>query len=214
MAKRMRSPGAGNLVVMLLPVMTIMSRVSLRPCRLRRLASHATASKGWPSASPVLPWPLGASLIQQRVDPGLQIDPAPGRHRRAEDHPAVPGVLGDEGEGVEGLVVGVAILDQLEGGQARGDLARHRCARPRPTARGQVVAQADRHLELDAEVMIGARARAGAARGARPGEDRAGGGLVHARHLLHGLGGERDLPAGDLARPALAMIRCSASWIR
>ena len=28
MANRMRSPGAGNLVVMLLPVMTIMSRVS------------------------------------------------------------------------------------------------------------------------------------------------------------------------------------------
>ena len=54
-AKRTRSPGAGNLVVMLLPVIAIMSRASMRPRLFRRFASHATASSGCPSASPVLP---------------------------------------------------------------------------------------------------------------------------------------------------------------
>jgi len=32
-------------------------------------------------------------------------------------------------------------------------------------------------------------------------EDRAGGGLIHSGHLLHGPGGEGDLPAGDVATP-------------
>src|SRR5205814_10575477 len=67
MAKRTRSPGDGYLVVMLLPVITIMPRPSARPRRFNRFASHATASKGWPSASPVLPWPAGSPLTQQRV---------------------------------------------------------------------------------------------------------------------------------------------------
>ena len=43
---RTRSPGAGNFVVMLLPVITIMPGSSRRPRLLRRFASHATASKG------------------------------------------------------------------------------------------------------------------------------------------------------------------------
>src|SRR5262249_2910865 len=67
MAKRTRSPGTGNLVVMLLPVITIMPRSSRRPRRFRRLAPQASASSGWPMASPAFPSPAGASFPQARV---------------------------------------------------------------------------------------------------------------------------------------------------
>src|SRR5882724_229652 len=73
---------------------------------------------------------LASGLI---VDPAachraLEVDAAPLRDRRPEDYPAVPRVLRDEREGVERLVVGAPVLDQLEGRQARGDPAGHRRA--------------------------------------------------------------------------------------
>src|SRR5262249_23255268 len=162
---RTRSPGAGNLVVMLLPVITIMSRSSARPRRLSRFASHATASKGWPIASPVLPWPSGRSLIQQCV-------PAVSRSTRRQSplavprttpppHAAVPRVLRDQREGVQLLVVGVTVLDQLERRQARGDAVRHRGTGPRLRPGGQRVAQAYGDLELRAQVVIGAHVDSG-----------------------------------------------------
>ena len=46
---------------------------------------------------------------------------APRRDLGSEDDGGVPGVLGDEVEGVEGAVVRVAVLDQLEGDVAGRD---------------------------------------------------------------------------------------------
>src|SRR5262245_13537387 len=82
---------------------------------------------------------LAAGLV---VDPAarhreLEIDRAPVRARRAEHDAAVPRVLCDQGEGIQRLVVGVAVLDQLERRQPRGNPAGHGRARPRPTARRQ-----------------------------------------------------------------------------
>src|SRR3989442_12724256 len=70
MTKRTRSPGAGNFVVMLLPVITIMPRSRVRSRRLGGFPSHATASKGWPIPSPGLPLPRGGCLFTAPLTPG------------------------------------------------------------------------------------------------------------------------------------------------
>ena len=92
----------------------------------RRYPEAGLLPAGDPEAeASVISW---MSFIAATVHParrrGLEVEAAPGHHRLAEDHAAVPGVLGDERERVERLVVGVAVLDQLEGGQARRDVAR------------------------------------------------------------------------------------------
>ena len=134
---------------MLLPVITIMSRRSMRPLAVEQIGQPRDRLEG--VAERVAGLALAARLI---VDPaacdrGLEIEGTPARHRRSENHAAIPGVLGHEGEGVERLVVGIAVLDQLEGGQAGGDFAGHRRARPGPAARRQVIGETHRHLELD-----------------------------------------------------------------
>jgi hypothetical protein len=104
-----------------------------------------------------------------------------------------------EREGVELLVVGIAVLDQLEGGQAGATRSATEArvhgwlpagsASPRRTATSNSTPDGDRR----------ARRRC-AGRGMHHArEDGPGGGLVHAGHLLHRLRRQRDLPAGDRA---------------
>ena len=148
---------------------------------------------------------LAAGLV---VDPAarhraLEIDGAPVRARRSQHDAAVPRVLRDECERVERLVVGVAVLDQLERRQARGHPVGHGRARPRSAARRQIVAGAHGHLELDAQVVIGGDIDARRRRVHELREDGAGGRLLHTGHLLHRPGREGDLPAGDLPSPRL-----------
>ena len=72
MAKRTRSPGAGNLVVMLLPVMTIMSRVSWRPRPVEEIGQPGDGLER-----------MAERVAGLALAAGLVVDPA-ARHRGLE----------------------------------------------------------------------------------------------------------------------------------
>ena len=147
-------------------------------------------------AAPALAHGLAVDL--QAAARAHQVERLPVGDFRADHHAAVPGIVGDELEGVHVVVVGLAVVDELEGGRDRTHMVRDALPRPGPARVGKVVGEAHHRLAFEADAH---QRRARQARGRAVdalGEDRAGAGLVDAGHdAAHGGGGERHLPARD-----------------
>ena len=101
------------------------------------------------------------------------------------------------------VVIGVAIIDHFKGGGDRRHMVAHIIDIPRAVARRQVMANAHRQFELQAQAGVIAtreRRRAGLD---FIGEKAAGAGRFHFAKLLDGFGGD-----GDFIPRYRAAVRC------
>ena len=137
-----------------------------------------------------------------------QVERAPVRRLRPQHDAEVEGVVGDEGEAVEGVVVARAVVDDLDGGRDRGDRGRHGVPRVSPT--GEVGGQAHRDLGLDADAHV-----VGGPEGDRTPVDvrlvdPARARVIDAGEPLHDGGGEGHLPSRERTEPVLLVERLKA----
>ena len=139
--------GAAATVAIRLPVMTTMSfRIGL-PRSIARLASHASASSG----RSALPSPTALPRMTSRPR-SASMSTSANLRGAPTTMPPFQAVVGDQRQGLAGLVVGVAVLDQLEGRHhlrhVRTDASRAYRVRPL----GRSAPEPHRQLALDAHV--------------------------------------------------------------
>src|SRR3712207_1107117 len=114
---------------------------------------------------------------------GTEVERAPGRGGHAQHARRVEDLVGAQGRRAERGEVAVAPLDDLDGGEDLGDRLGGLLAGR--GARGQVAAEADADLALDARVQEVREAELRAAGMHARARDEAGGGAGEAEIVLH-----------------------------
>ena len=134
---------------------------------------------------------------------GGEVEAPPVRDPRADDRPGAPASVGDDRRRVEVVVIGVPVVDELEGGRAGRHVTGDGVAAPGRSLRGNVAPDLHGHLELQPEAQIVRRPDGGRTLASR--KHRAVCGAVDAAQVLHGLRGERDLVADRRAGAAIGL---------
>ncbi len=134
-------------------------------------------------------------LAVELHDAAGALEIAPGLGEIAEHDAGVPGVVGDQRQRFQHLVVGIAVVDHFDAGANAVDGQRDLVERERRRARRQVAADADADFELQAHAPVIAGVQHHAALHHAAGEHHARQRPVDVAHLLHARGGEADLVA-------------------
>ena len=173
---------------------------SVVPLDASWLASQTSEFSGFPMAAPVTAVAGGPSLTLSETGVPGEVERAPVGAPRPENDTAAPCVVHEDGESVDVVVVGVAVLDQLEGRHAGRNPDRRVVEGERRILGPEGAADLHRKLELDAEPGVTAERDPRGRAVHRALEDHAADGLIAPVHRLDGLGGQAHLVAGGSRR--------------
>ena len=115
-------------------------------------ASHATAWKGWPRTS--RPDPRSAGTPSTDTTPSTAARSGEGCTNSPRTIPRIPGIVGDQGEGIETAIVGIAVVDDFDRRADRIDRGGDFFERELVLVEQKVAADAYRDLEFQADPPV------------------------------------------------------------